>query len=150
MNCANSVTCYATSPTSITSTSKMPVGAIAPFWDDLDVNAGGGIYWARRTPNITANDGYTVVSWENVKRVSSTETYALNFQIKFFDTGNIEFHYGTMSGTGGSGTTASDNAKGLHATTWLEVPEGGVGFTVNVNSTSPGVAPSAGYRFTAQ
>jgi hypothetical protein len=150
VNCANSANCFATSPTSFYSSSRMPVGAIAPFWDDLDLNALGGIYWARRTPNVTPNDGYTVVSWENVKRVSSTETYSLNFQIKFFDTGNIEFHYGTMSGTGGSGTAAADNAKGQHATTWLEVPEGGIGFTVNVNSTTPGITPSTGFRFTAQ
>jgi hypothetical protein len=70
--------------------------------------------------------------------------------VKFFDAGNIEFHYGTMSGSGGSATTAANNARGASATSWLEVPEGGIGFQVNLNSTSPGITSSAGYRFTAQ
>ena len=39
---------------------------------------------------------------------------------------------------------------GSRATTWFESPDGKAGFVVNVNSSTPGIAPNSGYRFTAQ
>ena len=41
-------------------------------------------------------DGWDPLSWERW-RYSTTSTYDLNFQVKFFDNGNIEFHYGDMN-----------------------------------------------------
>jgi hypothetical protein len=119
-----------------------PVGNIAPFWDDLDVGP-GGIFGARRS-------GYTVISWENAKKADDTTgppTYALNFQVKFFDTGNIEFHYGTMTGTGN--TSAANNAKGASALVAFQPPQGRTtGFTVSSNQAN--IVANSGYRFTAQ
>jgi hypothetical protein len=133
-------TCFATNPSSLSGVLP-PVGVVAPFWMDLTVGQ-GGIYTARRT-------GYTIVSWENVTlaKPGVGETYSLNFQVKFFDTGNIEFHYGTMTGTGS--TSATNNAKGYSATSWLQTPQGGAMNSVNL-PFGTAIAPNSAYRFTAQ
>jgi hypothetical protein len=143
VTCASDATgtCYANNPASLlppATTPLAPVGFIAPFWDDLDVST-GGIYTARRT-------GYTIISWENVQKPILGDTYSLNFQVKLFDTGNIEFHFGTMTGTGA--TSAPNNAKGASASTWLMPPQGGAAYMVNTSGTA--IAPNSGYRFTAQ
>lgn len=141
--CPSSFNCYYSNKSTIDSVG-LPVGAIAPFWDDLVNNSSNSSrYWARIVPGLAPNDGYTVFSWENWK--SWYTTSSLNFQVKFFDNGNIEFHYGTMT------SSSTGYALGSSATTWLEVPEGGAAFKVNINSsTAPGIAPNTGYRFTAQ
>jgi hypothetical protein len=113
-----------------------PLGTIAPYWDDL---VSAGVYWQRFDPDGMANTGdeYTVISWEGAKRKSPTNTDNLNFQVKLFANGNIEFHYGTMTGDNGSG-----------ATTWVEEPTGRVAWKYNINSnTSPGIPANSAIRF---
>ncbi|MBK7857114.1 MAG: hypothetical protein IPJ65_00560 [Archangiaceae bacterium] len=63
--------------------------------------------------------------------------------MKFFANGNIEYHYGTMT----PGTTGTAH-QGSGATTWLEDPTGKQALAVNVNSLTPGIAPSSAWRFT--
>lgn len=145
--CPSATDCYYTNKSTINSTG-LPVGAIAPFWDDLIANTtNSGVYWERKVPGLQPNDGYTIVSWENwdFDGTLSSTTGNLYFQVKFFDNGDIELHLGAS--TGGS----SARVGGSSATTWLEVPEGGAAFEVNTNSsTLPGVDPNTGYRFAAQ
>jgi hypothetical protein len=153
-------TCFASPASSVNQFAALPqVGLVAPFWTDLMLGT-GGIYTARRTP--ATGPAYTIVSWEKVTfspvPVSGTpavpvfyptsiETYQLNFQVKLFDNGNIEFHYGNMSGNGT--TAAANNAKGYHSTTWLQTPLGEASNTVNT-SFSTSIAAGTGWRFTAQ
>ncbi|MBK7864520.1 MAG: hypothetical protein IPJ65_39155 [Archangiaceae bacterium] len=125
---------------------SLPVGTIAPFWDDLTATPGTGVgcYWQAKDPDGTpaSGDEYTIVSWEGYKTVSSA-TGLLNFQVKFFANGNIEYHYGAMN----PGTTGAAH-QGSGATTWLEDPTGKSALAVNVNSLTPGIAPSSAWRFT--
>jgi hypothetical protein len=142
LTCSSDATgaCWGSNGSGLTSVLP-PVGVVAPFWDDLNV-AAGGIYTARRT-------GYTIVSWENasVSYAAAGDTYSLNFQVKLFDAGNLEFHFGSMTATGT--TTAANNAKGYSATTWLQPPMGGSLNSVNL-PFSTGIAPNTGYCFAAQ
>lgn len=125
--------CFDTNQT----TPAAPRGFIAGYWDDLDLGS-GGVYWQRKVPGISPNDGYTIVSWENVQRYYQFSD-SLNFQVKFFDTGTIEIHFGTMTGGNGSG-----------ATTWWGHPSGLAAWRVNTNSsTSPGIQSNTAFRFTA-
>ncbi|MBX5482058.1 MAG: lamin tail domain-containing protein [Myxococcaceae bacterium] len=145
LSCTSPTSCYPTNKTTPKPTDA-DSGLVAPFWDSLAAVPGGGIWWERREPGITPNDGYTIVSWEHVKYDLSSYTFDYNFQVKFFDNGDIEFHFGTMTD---SVSTAYE--RGLYATTWLEDPTGSVAWKVNVNSsTSPGIDPNSAYRFVAQ
>ncbi len=132
-----------------------PNGVLAPFWDDLigqsGTNTNGqpcGIRWQQFDPDGTpaSGDEYTLVSWENWKIwTSSAGVNSVNFQVKFLEaTGDIEFHYGTMSSNGSSPALVN----GSSATTWLENGTGTAALVYNVNSaTSPGIAPDSGIRF---
>jgi hypothetical protein len=124
-----------------TPNTSAPVGSIAPFWDDLQNGAatGTGVYWQQKDPDMTPGTGdeYTIVSWEHWSVFAATGQ-DLNFEVKFFANGNIEYHFGAMTGTGGTN-------QGSSATTWLEDRSGKAAFAVNVNA--PGVAPNTGYRF---
>jgi hypothetical protein len=105
-----------------------PLASIAPFWDDLVL--GGGDFYAARL------SGRTLVQWSNVSSYSSTSD-VLNFEIKLFDNGVIEFHYGTLTG-------ASVNGNG--ATRWIENLDGTNALALGVNQ--PTVAPNTAFRFT--
>jgi hypothetical protein len=128
--------CYDTNPTA-PNASTTPLATIAPFWDDL---VSPGVYWQSKDPDGVPGDGdeYTIISWENTTRKGSGDS--LNFQVKFFANGAVEFHYGTMTGDHGSG-----------ATTWLEEPTSRAAWIFNLNSnTSPGIASNSAIRFTLQ
>lgn len=117
-----------------------PVASLAVFWDDLDIDslADAGIYMARKDPTPAAGDEYTVISWEHYAQYGTGQD--LNFQVKLFDSGVIEYHYGTMS----SGAPA----QGSSATVWLAEPTGKAALPVSVNSaTAPGIAANSGWRF---
>ena len=123
-----------------------PVGTIAPFWDDNAGDPGtmgSGMYWLQRDPDMTPGSGdeVTIVSWEGWRYWSTT--YAgqiLDFQVKFFANGDIEFHYGRQ--------VAGTYSTGLSATTWIENPAGNTALAINVNSTTaPGIQGNTGFRF---
>lgn len=115
------------------SSTSQPVGAIAPFWDDIEnvpTQSNSNIYWARR-------DGYTVVEWSHFTGYSTSGD--LNFQVKLFDTGVIEIHYGVMGG-------AAALATGTGATVWIERPSGtAAALPIGINQGV--IAPNTGYRF---
>ena len=105
---------------------------------------GSGIYTLRRDPDGIASNGdeYTIVSWEGW-RVGSTVGQVLNFQVKFFENGNLEYHYGAMT-PGGLETTH----QGSGATSWLEDRLGKSALPINLNSVVPGIQPNSAFRYT--
>jgi hypothetical protein len=129
--------CYDVNPT-VPTPAAAPFATIAPYWDDL---VSPKVFWKFRDPDGIPGtlDEYTIISWEGAAR-KTTATDNLNFQVKFFATGNIEFHYGTMTGDNGSG-----------ATTWLEDATSSAAWIYNANSnTTPGIAANSAIRFTLQ
>ncbi len=128
-----------------TPSATAPAFLIAPFWDDLDgdQNAASETYY-RIDPN-----GDVTVSWENWAVWTATTGFVtdLNFQVVLRVNGEVEFRYGTMSGTGGTGTTAAPNrALGSSATTWIDI--GPAAASINVNTpTAPGIAPNSAFLY---
>jgi hypothetical protein len=108
-----------------------PVGTIAPFWDDLAQNnmAGANAFY-QRMPAARGRLAHWVVQWSHFRYWTSSPVDDLNFQIKLFDDGVIEFHYATMF----SGTTSNYGA-GLSATTWLENPAGTLALPIGISTS---------------
>lgn len=137
----------ATSSTSFNKTlpsQNEPVASVAPFWDDLQSapasTDGGygtvGIFFRQTDPDSTPNTGdeTTLVSWENAKVFGTANADTLlNFQVKFLPNGDLEFHYGRLSGN----TTTS---RGSGATAWLEDRFGTSAVPIFVGT---GAAPAA-------
>ena len=120
---------------------------IAPFWDDLRLPppADGGIFVQRNTDDIDPSLSHTVVSWEHVSTTSTPAEYDLNFQVKFFDSGDIEFHYGDMLNIKGS---TGVRHQGSEATVWLEERLGYVAEAIRINTAfGQKIEPNSGYRF---
>jgi hypothetical protein len=123
-----------------------PIGSIAPFWDDLYGNpnvTNSGMYTLRKDPDGTPGNGdeYTIVSWEGWRVTTGQD---LNFQVKFFENGDLEYHYGGMADAGTEVTN-----KGSSATSWLEDRTGTSATQININSAgTPGIQPNTSYRYT--
>jgi hypothetical protein len=126
----------------IVPSSTIPVGAIAPFWDTLTGNAANSkVAWQQFDPDGVANSGdeYTLISWENWNR--SGYTCSLNFQVKFMEaTGDIEFHYGAMTGP-------VDFTSGKYAGAWIERQNGTAALAIS-SRTPNSIQPNTGYHFT--
>lgn len=123
------------------STTSQPVGAIAPFWDDNQNTAtastpiaDSNVYWARR-------GNYTIVQWHRWRHYATSPADDLNFEVKLFDDGVIEYHFGTMV----SGTTLN-YANGNSATVWIERPDGSAVLSIGRNQAV--IAPNTAYRYT--
>jgi len=116
------------------------IGTVAPFWDDLTIS-GGGVYYKRVAANEDpANPGaHWIVQFQHVTHLGAGDN--LNFEVKFFDTGVIEYHYAAMS----SGSS-SNYGTGSSATVWLERPDGSAALPININDGL--IRPNTGYRFT--
>jgi hypothetical protein len=124
-----------------------PIGTLAVFWDNLQGNLtpGSGVYLEAQDPDgvPASGDERTIVSWEDWAIVSTTVTTSLSFQVHLLANGDIEYHYGPMSGS--TGTTF----QGSSATVWLEDRFGRGALAWSVNSaTAPGIAANTGVRFT--
>jgi hypothetical protein len=126
--------------------SSDPVGTVAIFWEDLDIRTGatppGNVYWKRFEPN---EDPLTparhwVFQWHRWSYWLSSPEDDLNFEVKLFEDGTIEYHYGTMT----SGTS-SGYGTGFSATVWLENPAGTQALVRSVNE--PLVQSNSAYRF---
>jgi hypothetical protein len=122
--------------------STTPIGAIAPFWDDLQYNTDAGA----ATSNIFSSrqgGNHQVVQWHRAAFTASGNTTAeLDFEAKLFDNGVIEFHYGPMV----DGYTTPGLAQGSSATVWIEAPDGGAALPVSINQAV--ISPNTAYRFT--
>ncbi|MFO0599591.1 MAG: hypothetical protein U0228_30070 [Myxococcaceae bacterium] len=82
-----------------------------------------------------------IIEWHDYSTWSSGYD-VMNFQLKLFDDGTIEYHYGSML----SGSSFM-RAAGYSGTTWLENPAGTQALVVNVQSYIPGIAPNSAFRF---
>ncbi len=112
-----------------------PNGTLAIFWDRIVRNTNGEIYVQRRS-------NYTIVSWQDF-RIYAQGGNQVNFQIKLFDNGVIEYHYGNMN----PGTYAPDRTRGSAATVWLEKEDGSSALPYSIRQNG-GVQPNSGVRFT--
>ncbi len=98
-----------------------PVGIIAPLWDDLDKNdfPDSNVYVRRfeAGQDPSTPRPHVVVQWHNYSRYDfdAVDLDALDFEVKLFDDGVIEIHYGQMT----SGN-AENRGDGNQATVWIE------------------------------
>jgi hypothetical protein len=118
---------------------------IAPFWDDLEWigRTDAGVYAKRYAAGQSAVDprAHWIIEWKNLSRWwLPTNNDFLNFEVKFFDSGDVEYHYGAML----SGTE-QDYAGGTSATVWLENPAGTEALTWSINSAA--IGPNTGLRY---
>ncbi len=137
--CTGSGTCNHTAPGG-----AGPHGVIAPFWDEIlgqSANATLGLKTASITMERKA--GYTVVAWDNYRIWGETAS-RLFFQVKLFDTGVIEFHYGPLVAP--SGAAKADFHTGTSATIWIERPDGSGALPIGINEAGT-VQANSGYRF---
>ncbi len=132
--------------TTVTSTTSTTRGKLAVFWDDLEtsiaVPPASELYWKRFAANedpITPAQHW-VFQWSRVRHVSTAPADVLNFEIKLFEDGVVEYHYGSMQ----SGT-ATDYANGNSATIWLENPAGDRALVVGLNQAV--IRPNTAFRF---
>lgn len=115
-----------------------PVFVVAPFWDDLHGGKNTGLsalYWRQDT------SGDVTISWERWSffSASATNPADLNFQVVLFENGNIEFRYGTMTGTG----SMAQRALGSEATVWVDIGPAAAPFSIN----APNVVPNSAIRY---
>ena len=136
----------AASNTLVTSTTSTTKGKLAVFWDDQQTTPVvlplSEMYWkhfaAGEDPLTPAQ--HWVFQWAHVRHVSTTPSDDLNYEIKLFEDGSVEYHYGAMV----SGTT-SNYADGNSATVWLENPAGDRALVIGLNQ--PVILPNTAYRF---
>lgn len=96
-------------------------GVIAPFWDDLrflSTRSGSALLVERFAANQDPSEvrPHWVIQWNKIEAYLQGDD--LSFEVKLFDTGDIEYHYGTMM----NGSSAN-RGNGNSATVWLESPE---------------------------
>ncbi|MBL8920599.1 MAG: lamin tail domain-containing protein [Myxococcaceae bacterium] len=111
--------------------SSTPIQTLAPFWADLFMLPASAAFAARRGDR-------TIIQWKDFTTYANRNSPTpdvLNFQIKLFDSGVIEFHYATMTG-----------ANGVSATRWIDNPDGTAALAISVNQ--PTVLPNTAFRFT--
>jgi hypothetical protein len=130
-----------------TSTTSSTLGKLAPFWDDLKTSPGrtprSEMFWKRFAANEDPQTPaqHWVFQWARVSQYYASPVDDLNFEVKLFEDGTIEYHYGTML----SGDS-SNYADGNSATAWLESPVGDQAFVLSINQ--PLVRPNTAFRFT--
>jgi hypothetical protein len=126
-------------------TATEPFGIAAIFWDDLNGTAtpGSNAYWKRMAAgDDPANASpHWIIQWHHFTHYTAGDD--LNFQVKLFDSGVIEYHYATMT----SGSTLN-YANGNSATVWLDTPTGTTALALSRNTAS--VVPNSAFIFTPQ
>jgi Subtilase family/Fervidolysin N-terminal prodomain/Putative Ig domain len=67
-----------------------PNGMVAPFWDDLNPGAGGGVYvgLTGAAPNRTLH-----VEWHNVPHFTFSGSGAVTFEVSLKENGDVRFQY---------------------------------------------------------
>jgi hypothetical protein len=119
---------------------------VAPFWDDLEgVWTTSEIYTQRVGANVdpAAAAPHWIIQWHDWSfATTATSADHYFFQVKLFDDGTIEFHYGDME----SGSS-SQYGSGSSANTWIENSTGTQALVVNTQSLTPGISPYSAFRF---
>ncbi|MER5896742.1 S8 family serine peptidase [Streptomyces sp. NPDC001876] len=108
------VLAFGTSSTSSTNatlpTTGTPNGALYPLWDNMTVDASGGVYWA---VTGTAPNRRTVVEWRDALVV--TGSTRATFSVVIGEDGSVSYHYKTVPGKGATATVGLENATGTDA-----------------------------------
>lgn len=122
-----------------------PEGLVGPFWDDLNVVAGGTSKVMTQTIGTTPNQKL-IVEWFDMRPYSGNGTERLQFQAQIFETTNvIEFHYCSLTPPDGG----VDRTTGVSATIGLETATGAGGVQHSYNTAGAAMSSSA-VRFTPQ
>lgn len=127
------------------SASTAPQGAIAVFWDDGAMNTSAdrrsNVYVQRMEAGAdpVTPAAHWIVEWHRFTHGGGTDDF--NYEMKLFDSGAIEFHYGAMLSTS---TYAYGN--GNSATIWIEQP--GVANVLAIGRSEAVIQPNTAYRFT--
>ena len=143
-NAAASATTVIASSTPSTTDSYL-VAAI--FGDDLDdqttliTPAAISVQRVAQGVDPFAAAPHWIVQWSHFSHVGLSDD--LNFQIKLFDDGAIEYHFGKMLSSSylayGSGSST---------VTWLENEAGTQALTINaLSNNNPGLSPQSAFRF---
>jgi hypothetical protein len=122
-------------------------GTIAPFWDDLQflpaTRTTSAFYRQRFNAGADPQEPrpHWVFLWNRIETFLVGDD--MSFEVKLFDDGTIEYHYGTMT----SATTA-ERATGNQATVWLEanVAQAPRALVYSINRAS--LRPNMALRFT--
>lgn len=118
-------------------------GMLAPLWDDLDFGAAANsnVYFKRVDASASAPVGYSIVQWTNFTYWTGNDV--MNFQLKAFDNGVLEYHYATMTSGG-----AIDYAAAASATVWIEEPGAARGHIISFSDGTSVIQSNTAYRFT--
>jgi hypothetical protein len=121
-------------------------GAIAPMWTNFDFSGrpNAGVFYQRFAAGQSTVDprAHWIIQWNDMSHlyVSSFNDH-INVQVKFFDSGDLEYHYGVL--TSGS---VQQFAQGTNSVVWLErvgVPE-----ALAFSAKTASLKPNMGLRFT--
>ncbi|MDP1823566.1 MAG: hypothetical protein Q8L48_09995 [Archangium sp.] len=118
-------------------------GSVAVFWDDLDSpNPDSEMYWKHFAANEdpATPQQHWVFQWKAFSYWLTSPADNMNFELKLFESGVIEYHYGSMV----SGST-SNYAAGTSATAWLENPAGTQALVISINQQL--IRPNTAFRF---
>ena len=97
--------------------SATPKGVLAPFWDDLRLDApGAGIFVAATTENGVQA---VALEWRDANSWFATSQYRLSFQLTLTAHGEVVLHHGPSQGqgialSGTVGVSSPDGTKGLN------------------------------------
>jgi hypothetical protein len=121
-------------------------GLAVIFGSDLAGDGtGAAIYTQRIAANVDpqAPGAHWIIQWTHWTSWLNLSYYDdFNFQVKLFDDGTIEYHYGLMLSS-----SSSQYGSGISSATWLENPTGTQALVINANSFTPGVSSNTGVRF---
>ncbi|PZR10435.1 MAG: hypothetical protein DI536_19500 [Archangium gephyra] len=120
-----------------------PNSVIAIFADDLGGRVpGSGVFMYRAAQNEDpwASAPHWIFQWHHWSHGARDD---LNFQVKLFDDGVIEYHFATMD----SGGTISRYGSGESANSWLENGAGDQALVINAQALTPGISAFTAYRF---
>jgi|APLak6261675434_1056106.scaffolds.fasta_scaffold00441_2 hypothetical protein len=121
-----------------------PNALVAAFAADLTGTVGVAQIYARRTTqgeDPYAAEPHWIIQWHHFRNYSSSGDDA-NFQIKFFDSGAVEIHFGQMRSV-----NSSQYSAGSDSVTSIENPAGNQAIVINANSNTPGLQPYSAFRF---
>lgn len=137
---------YMSSSTPSTTDSNL---LLAIFGDDCSSNvlfADSQVYSKRVAPGEDpyAAAPHWIIQWHHWSHYTTVGTSAddLNFQIKLFDDGTIEYHFAKMRSQ-----NSSAYGSGSSAVTWIENAGGTAALSINAQATTPGLSPYSAFRF---
>lgn len=120
-----------------------PNSVLAIYADDMGgrfTDSGVFVHRTAQGEDPWAAPPHWIFQWH---RWSHSTDDDLNFQVKLFDDGSIEYHFATMV----SGSTTTPYSSGITANTWLENGAGSQALVINASSITPGISPFTAFRF---